>query len=985
MSDVFGKRLGQYILLEQLGEGGMAKVYNALDSRAERNVAIKVILPSKRSSQVFLQQFEQEAKSLANLIHTNIVKVLNYGVEDGQPYLVMEFVPGGTLKEAMERPIAWQTAAAILAPIARALEYVHRQQIIHQDVKPSNILLDDDFRPMLSDFGIVKMLDSKNENNTPSAIGVGVGTPDYMPPEQGMGKDVDFRADIYSLGLVYYEMVTGKKPFAADTPMAAVIRHITDELPLPSSIDKKIPKFVESAMLRAIQKDPEDRYPSMGSFADVLELLALGKDAPAREVFKLSQKKRRKIQPKWLLTLLIPVVLGISFVAYWYWTGRETGQPTSSALQPTASDVVQRQATELATTSPPATEAVILQPTKPAAKFGEPAGSDQAPGVTLLGTPLDRPSSSQFREIARWGTGGINVVRWSPDGKLIALGTTSGIFLHDSGSKELVRFINTTYDVIEMTFNPDGSLILAGSLDGQVKAWQIENGELAQDFDDSGSSSAVTTISYSSNGRNLAIGYEDGYIYYYPADQTKPLMSIWQPSSVQALAISTDNRFLYVSNGENKIIIWDIAFKKVDSELTSSVPVNKFDMSQNGQFLLSAGNGNAAYLWDLMEGRVVSSFSNLGASVMDLEFSNNDELVVIGLSNGTIKVFAKPTSTDYSKAQNPLAIMEGFTDTTRSVAFSPDLGMVAAGNWKDGLKIWNTSTGKEVFILAGHMGAIDMNYFSPNGVWLVTAHEDGIVRVWEVNNAQEAYHFEAYLPRGLPFSPDNRFLTIIGKSEKKYDPDIIQIVELSSGKIVAELPDFQPGSLVQFTDDSKVLVTGDDHAANLWDVSTWEQLDAHGGMNAGCGQYFTSQNELLTVVYDTGVLFSYDEKVRELCSKKPEGATLVYYFESSHIVYYVLGDGRVWDWNFRSADVANIRFSAPYPFPDDIFLAADQDSGWYASVSNGKLFIQNMHPGKLHLTIETQDDYRYRVAFSPNQKMMALGSQYGSIHIWVMP
>ena len=161
MNEVFGRKLGQYVLLEQLGEGGMAKVYNAFDARVERNVAIKVILPSKRTSNVFLKQFEQEAKALANLTHTNIVKVLNYGVQDGQPYLVMEYIPGGTLKEALHQKLPWQTAAAILAPIARALDYVHQQQIVHRDVKPSNILLQDDFSPMLSDFGILKLLEGK--------------------------------------------------------------------------------------------------------------------------------------------------------------------------------------------------------------------------------------------------------------------------------------------------------------------------------------------------------------------------------------------------------------------------------------------------------------------------------------------------------------------------------------------------------------------------------------------------------------------------------------------------------------------------------------------------------------------------------------------------------------------------------------------------------------------------------------------------------
>jgi WD40 repeat protein len=162
-------------------------------------------------------------------------------------------------------------------------------------------------------------------------------------------------------------------------------------------------------------------------------------------------------------------------------------------------------------------------------------------------------------------------------------------------------------------------------------------------------------------------------------------------------------------------------------------------------------------------------------------------------------------------------------------------------------------------------------------------------------------------------------------------------------------------------------------------------VDTHGGMNAGCGQYFTPQNELLAVVYDTGVLFSYDKKTEQLCSKKPDGATLVYYFEAPHQEYFVLGDGKVWSWDFLSAEIANIRSGAPYPFPNDVFLAADQDSGWYAYVSNGQLLIENVSSRIHGTTIDNQDDYHYRVAFLPNQKLLALGSQYGSIHIWTMP
>ena len=276
-------------------------------------------------------------------------------------------------------------------------------------------------------------------------------------------------------------------------------------------------------------------------------------------------------------------------------------------------------------------------------------------------------------------------------------------------------------------------------------------------------------------------------------------------------------------------------------------------------------------------------------------------------------------------------------------------------------------------------------YFSPDGAWLVTAHEDGVVRIWDVQNAHETYQFDGYLPKGLPFSLDNRFLVMIRPSPVRYQADLVNVIELSSGNVVAELPGYEDPYLVEFTDDTKLLIVGDDHTANFWDVSTWERLSTHGGMNAGCGQYFTPPNNLLAVIYDTGVLFSYDAKAQELCSKKPNGTTLVYYFEEPHDVFFVLGDGRVWSWNFARTDIANIHSSAPYPFPDQIFLAADQKSGWYAYARDARLLIQKNPDREPSWNLQYQDGYQYQVALLPGKHLMALGSRYGSIHIWTMP
>jgi serine/threonine protein kinase len=277
MSDLLGKYLGRYHVQEQLGEGGMATVFKAYDTRLERSIAIKVIRPEKTGTTSFLARFEREARALAQLSHTNIVKVLDYGEHEGMPFLVMEFISGGTLRQVLKGPLPYQEAAKIVAPVARALEYAHQRKIIHRDIKPANILMNESGQPMLSDFGIAKLLEM-DDGDALTGTGVGMGTPEYMAPEQGTGASkVDQRADIYSLGVVFYEMITGRKPFQADTPLAVVYKQVHDPLPSPRLYISGLPDSVEKVLIKVLAKSPEDRYQSMAAFAEVLENLAIGK------------------------------------------------------------------------------------------------------------------------------------------------------------------------------------------------------------------------------------------------------------------------------------------------------------------------------------------------------------------------------------------------------------------------------------------------------------------------------------------------------------------------------------------------------------------------------------------------------------------------------------------------------------------------------------------------------------------------------------
>jgi serine/threonine protein kinase len=274
MPNLVGQSLGRYNILEQIGEGGMATVYKAYDTHLERDVAIKIIrrkaFPEEQLERI-LKRFEREAKALARLTHPNIVPLIDYGEYEGAPYLVMIYLPGGALKQPPGTQMPWQEAVRILLPVAEALAYAHGHNVIHRDIKPSNILLTEKGQPLLADFGIAKIVGG-DETATLTGTGAGVGTPGYMAPEQWTGHTVP-QSDIYSLGVVLYELVTGRKPYTGDTPAAILLKQATEPLLKPSQFAPGLPGPVEELLQKALAREPMGRYADMAGLIGALEAL----------------------------------------------------------------------------------------------------------------------------------------------------------------------------------------------------------------------------------------------------------------------------------------------------------------------------------------------------------------------------------------------------------------------------------------------------------------------------------------------------------------------------------------------------------------------------------------------------------------------------------------------------------------------------------------------------------------------------------------
>ncbi len=397
--DLIGRTLGKYELKERIGRGGMAEVYKAYQKNLDRYVALKILHPFLGEDPEFKERFEREARHVAQLRHTNIVQVYDFEHENKSDlyYMVMEYIDGPTLRAKLMQ-LSFQgenftipEAVRVTRDLASALAYAHKRDMIHRDIKPGNIMLDSEGRVVLTDFGIARIVSGPNM----TASGSMVGTPAYMSPEQGLGQSGDHRSDIYSLGVVLYQLVTGTIPFDADTPIAIVLKHVNDPLPPPTSINPDVPVGLERVLHKSLAKSPDDRYQNIEDMIDHLDNLdsaASNIDLPpqklepqtpvsgvslpsvqsapvAVETGKKSQSRRRGCLVGVLLTLVALLAMGsgvylaftgllsrtVAFIPSVELVLTETPTPTASpiptaTLEPTATSTPDIQPTQLAMT-----------------------------------------------------------------------------------------------------------------------------------------------------------------------------------------------------------------------------------------------------------------------------------------------------------------------------------------------------------------------------------------------------------------------------------------------------------------------------------------------------------------------------------------------------------------------------------------------------------------------------------------------------------
>lgn len=676
--DLIGKNIDRYKIVGELGKGGMAVVYRAVDTMLDRSVAIKVIQSESGNQEKFTKRFLREAKTLANLSHPNIVKVLDYGEYEGAPYLVMEFISGGALKAMIGKPIPYAEAAAMLVPMARALHYAHQQRIVHRDVKPENILINDSGQPMLSDFGILKLVDLE-ESRGLTGTGKIVGTPAYMSPEQIRGREVDGRADIYSLGIVFFEMITGRKPYNASTPIELSMQHLHDPIPKAKQFVRDLPAEVEQVIVKSMAKSPEDRYQTMLVFAQALEKLSGASERITSERKAVQdngtgeKKQKRSFVPAFVAASLL-VVLGIVTVLFgenimgFFGQGTQTTAVATEEVSP-PTEIVPATSTKSPPTATPTVNPPTLTPTVFEFQTFTPTSP---PDVSIK-----LQNVNQIVEVGRLDR--ISVIRmdWVENGN----------WLIDAGTGA-VSFINASTATVEQKVNLPGDIPLSmgvASADGKVyilvnagiRVIDMQTFKVSDTFSVTG---GANSLAASPDGTKLALGVSDNKVQVLNA------------------ADGSVRRNLRSNYGG-----WSVAFSPDSSRVVG-------------------GTSQGMLMWESDSGSWLPTSGGQSNTIKCLVFSN-DGTMLAGGSNGVILVWE--VSTGNVKFQQS----GDFGDVT-TLDFSPDDSMLVSGSADGIVRIWDTDSGSLLRQLTGHTSQVFGVVFSPDGKYIASGANEGSIRIW---------------------------------------------------------------------------------------------------------------------------------------------------------------------------------------------------------------------------------------------------------------
>jgi WD40 repeat protein len=633
-----------YELLGELGRGGMGVVYQARQQGLNRVVALKMILSADHAGADEVARFRTEAEAIARLQHSNIVQIFEIGEHDGKPFFSLEFCGGGSLASKLgAAPPTPREAAELVEKLALAMEAAHDADVIHRDLKPANVLLSADGTPKITDFGLAKKLDLADGRTRTGAV---MGTPSYMAPEQAEGrKDIGPAADIYGLGAILYELLTGEPPFRASTVLDTLLKVIGTEPVAPRLLAPKVPRDLKTICLKCLRKDPAHRYASAADLAADLRLFFDGRAIRARRVGWIEWAWRwAKGHPGTaMLVALVTVSLVYVWVRQYLWVD-DLSKDAADALEK-----LRRQQQQ--TTVPPRT----AQP---------------------------RPSAPAWRLVhtLTGASGRVWAVAFHPKlNQAASAGEDRWVYLWDvRAGRRLLQLPGHDDTVLGLAFSPDGSRLASAGSDGVVKVWDLASGKEERTLAAHGK--AVQAVAFHPRGHLLASASADRTVVLWDSVSWQPVQTLrGHERAVNSVAFSPDGSALASAGDDNTVRIWNVADGTVQHMLAvHNDRVTGVCFDAEGKRLLSVGWDQKALVWDVAAAKpapkAMAGFSVAGRLNAAAWSPDNRFCVAAGWQNVLVVQGS--------------ASLNGHTDQVTALAVSPDSKHLVSASWDRTVRVW---------------------------------------------------------------------------------------------------------------------------------------------------------------------------------------------------------------------------------------------------------------------------------------------------------
>ncbi|MBN1360116.1 MAG: serine/threonine protein kinase [Sedimentisphaerales bacterium] len=874
-----GGWIGRYRLLDIVGEGGMGIVYLAEQTEPiRRRVALKVIKPGMDSKHV-IARFEAERQTLALLDHPNIAHVHDAGTtEAGRPYFVMEYVEGLPITDHCDKhKLRIEQRLRLFLQVCDAVQHAHQKGIIHRDIKPSNILVaaeGDKAIPKIIDFGIAKAIAAPlTECTLATADSRLLGTPEYMSPEQAdmAEKDIDTRSDVYSLGMLLYELLTGVLPFDAPTlgeggieQVRKTIRETDPKTPSTrlarlgeqarqvadnrqtqaTALAKRLHKELEWIPLKALRKERAERYRSVSELADDVENYLKGNPLIAGPLGKVYRAKKfiRRHKP-WAIG--IAAVLGVLIA----------GTVVSTVFY-----IMARQQAEIYRRS------LYVRNTNLAYRYYLENNLGRVRDL-LKACPEDLREwewyylwrvSNQSQMTFRGHKGKVGAVAFSPDGKrIVSAGADNRLQVWDADTGEQWRTLSGTAPI---AFSPDGNWVVSGSGGNTLKLWDAESGAALGAF--AGHEAGCYSVAFSPDGRQIVSGGEDKAVRVWDINSGEALRTFQgHERSVTSVVFSPDGRrvvsgsidgTLKVWNAKNGNIlktiyghgvgqIYSVAFNPNGTRIVFggfSAPVRVLDANDYSELMtleggggcrsiafspdgrrIAAGSVTATFrVWDAISGREPMLLKGHTGSVWSVAFSPDGQRIVSGSEDETVKVW------DLNRIGHEMTL-RGHEGPVLSVASGPEGRRIVSGGGDDTtLKLWDAVSGRLLMTLRGHTHTVRSVAFGPHGQRIVSGSQDGTIKVWNLNRISDPMTLQG--PAGalnpVAFGPDGTCV-VSGSGD---DSTTLTLWDAVSGSVLMTLRGHTASvTSVAFSPDGERIVSGsEDGIIKVWDVGRRREL-----------------------------------------------------------------------------------------------------------------------------------------------------------------